>query len=920
MRRSIFVVLLALVVAFCTATTLWAGETGKLKGVVYDAQTGEPLPGANVIIEGTNLGAATDVDGFYVIVNIPPGTYTVKATMLSYAPMVVKNVKVYADQTTELNFRLKPEAIQAEAIVVTAREPIVKKDITSSVITTSKEEIKTLPVESVGDILTKKAGITVDASGSIHVRGGRSGEVLYIVDGIPIVDPYGLGTNIRVPTNLIKQMDLVAGTFNAEYGNAMSGVVNIVTDEGGRTLTGNTTVAFGDYLSTHDDIFVFVPSPIVDKIEEVDLSDTTLDPERVAEFQELSKKHFENPPHPFKSFDPFSLTDVRWSVSGPFPFLKGDKLNFFFGGRRYSREGAIYGRNLYLPTDSHYDTTLGLYLGHGDGEWVSMNPYSELSYSFKLTYKPTSSIKVFTSNFYSWRHSRVYIHSLRYEPLAEPHSINIGRQHILGVNYVFSPKTWASFRFSYSLHNIKQFVYEDEHSLGYLYPYFAYLLSRGEFYKGGISQYWYNRKTYTYIYKIDVSSQLTNVHLVKAGIEYTNHKIDFLEMTVNRPYEDPPVSDTTYYMNKFTHYPYEFAAYVQDKMEFKDIIINAGVRFDYFDPKWKVWVDDSAPSPMIWDTARGPFPGYRDADPKWQVSPRFGLAFPISESGVFHFSYGYFFQRPNLYYLYRNSEFEWATKANRTYLGNPDLKPQRTIAYEVGFKQGIGDKFGLEVIGYYKDIRDLVATKLMPTYVAGDHYTTYINKDYGNVRGISFFVKFRNIGRISGEIDYTYQIAEGTNSYPRDLFSDLRHGVEPPKKLVPLAWDERHKITGVLSYRVPQNFDITVTATYGSGLPYTPTDRNGNRIGDENSARKPSRFSMDLYATKYFKITKRITGSVFIKVYNLTDRLNELIVFTDTGRATYTNNVLEGHEPGYYQRPHYFSSPRQVRIGFSLNF
>ncbi len=909
--------LLVIVIGMLLAIPVFAGETGKIKGFVYDAETGEPLPGANVVIEGTNLGAATDMDGFFFIINVPPGTYTVRASMLSYADMVIKNVKVYADQTTELVFRLKPQALQSKAIVVTAKEPIVKKDITSSVITTSKDELKTLPVESVGDILTQKAGITVDAGGAIHVRGGRSGEVLYIVDGIPIVDPYGLGTSIRVPTNLIQQMSLVAGTFNAEYGNAMSGVVNIVTEEGGSRFSGNITTAFGDYLSTHDEIFVVPQSPILQKIEAIDTTDSTIDPERLAKFRELAAKHFENPTHPFKTFNPFSLNDFRWNISGP---IVKNKLSFFFGGRSYQREGAIYGRNLYLPTDARTDTVLGLYLGHGDGKWVNMNPYWENSLSLKLTYKPTNSLKIISSNFYSRRHSRVYAHTLRYEPLAEPHSINIGRQHILGLNHVLSQRTWYSIRLSFSRHQIKQFVYPDMHSLGYLYPYFAYLLSRAEFYKGGISTYWYDRYTDTYIGKFDISSQVTDVHLIKSGIEVDYYTLNYLSMTITDPRSDPPVGDTLHYMTKFEHSPYQFAAYVQDKMEFKDIIVNAGVRFDYFDPKWKIWVNDSAPSPMIWDTARGPFPGYKNVKPKMQVSPRFGLAFPISEAGVFHFSYGHFFQIPNLYYLYRNSSFVWATKANRTYLGNADLNPQRTVAFEVGFKQGIGNNFGIEVIGYYKDIRDLVATKLMPTYVAGDHYVTYVNKDYGNVRGISLFLKFRNIGNLSGEIDYTYQIAEGTNSYPRDLFSDLRHGVEPPKKLVPLAWDERHKISGTLTYAVPNNFDVTITATYGSGLPYTPTDREGNRIGDENSARRPPRFGMNLYANKYFTIAKTVRAAVYVKVYNVLDHLNENIVYTDTGRATYTNRTIEGAEPGYYLRPHYFSSPRQIRFGVSVSF
>ena len=856
--------------------TIYAGETGKIAGTVVDATTGEPLPGANVVIVGTRMGAATDVNGFYFILNVPPGVYKLKATLIGYQPVVEESVIVRADQTTTINFKLKQTVIKAKPVVVKAKRPLVKKDVTASLITTDKQDLQKIPVETVSGVISMKAGVTTGPSGDIHVRGGRSGEVAYLIDGIPIVDPYLNGLAVYVPTNVIREMDLVAGTFNAEYGNAMSGVVNIVTDEGSSKFRGSVSGYTGDRLSNHTHVF-----------------------------ENINK------------FDLFNDIDFRWSLSGPVLFRRN--LTFYFGGRYLNSKGYLYGINYYLPTDTKYD----LNHGHGDSSYVAMNPSTENLWNLKFTFRPTNSIKLSWTNLYTYYHYKSYIHSLKWEPLATPHHLKEAWQSILTLNQILSPRTFYSLKFSYYWTQFRQFAYNSYYCLGYLYPYWGYFVSAHQFRRGGVSTSWFKRYTRSYVFRFDITSQVTPVHMLKSGIMVTRYTIYRLSLNVTNPLVFPPtlpVNDTLYDVSQYVHHPSEFSAYVQDKMEFKDMVVNAGVRFDWFDPKWRIWVDDSAPSPMIWDTLRGPFPGFKKVKPKYQISPRIGIAFPISASGIFHFSYGHFFQIPPYYYIYRNSKLLWSKKPNRTILGNPDLKPQRTVAYEVGFKQALSENFGLEVIGYYKDVRDLLSTKLMPTYISGDHYMIYTNRDYANIRGVSFYLKFRNLGMFSGEIDYTYQIAEGSNSRPRDLFADLRHGYQPPKYMVPLDWDERHKINFVLTMSQPNDWSISLTGTYGSGLPYTPTDTTGQALmGGENSGRKPPTYNLDLSASKYMRY-RNLRYTLSVKVYNLLDTMNELLVYTDTGRATYTHQTRATADPGYYIRPYYFSPPRLVKIGISMNF
>ena len=224
MRKILLLILLAPFI-------IYSGTTGKLAGTIKDSQTGEALVGANVIIEGTNFGAATNVNGEYVILNISPGKYNVKFSFIGYETTIMQDVSITVDQTTILQIVLNPQTIQVDEVIVTARTPLIQKDVTSSISVITREEIESLPVASFTELLSLQAGVSGSGS-NLHVRGGRSNEVAYMIDGTIVVDPLlgGLATNIN--NDAIQEMSLLSGTFNAEYGDALSGVVNIVTRDG----------------------------------------------------------------------------------------------------------------------------------------------------------------------------------------------------------------------------------------------------------------------------------------------------------------------------------------------------------------------------------------------------------------------------------------------------------------------------------------------------------------------------------------------------------------------------------------------------------------------------------------------------------------------------------------------------------------
>ena len=248
------------------APSIFAGTTGKIAGLVKDASNGEGLPGANIIIraqivDGREIrienvrGGASNVNGKYFILNIRPGTYVVECSFIGYQTTVQKPVRVQVDRTTTLDFSLSPEAITAEEVVVTAERPLVVKDLTSASAKVSGEDIKSLPVERFDEVIALQAGITKDIGGGLHIRGGRASEVKYYVDGIAISSPFSNALAVPVENNAIQELEVISGTFNAEYGQAQSGIVNIVTREGSEALHGDLTAYVGDFATDNDDIF-----------------------------------------------------------------------------------------------------------------------------------------------------------------------------------------------------------------------------------------------------------------------------------------------------------------------------------------------------------------------------------------------------------------------------------------------------------------------------------------------------------------------------------------------------------------------------------------------------------------------------------------------------------------------------------------
>jgi hypothetical protein len=239
-----------LLLLITTTSFLLAGTVGKIAGQVVDATTGEPLIGVNVIVEGTDLGAATDMDGTFVILNLRPGTYDVTFSYIGYATKRVTGVRINVDFTTRVDMELAEAVVElGEVVEVVAEREIIRKDQTGSLSTINDETIRELPVDNVDDILQLKAGITRGADGAFHLRGGRSAEISYMVDGVSASDAFDGSQAYEVEKDAVSELQVISGTFNAEYGQAMSGIINIVTKDGSDNYDGQVTMFSGSFLT-----------------------------------------------------------------------------------------------------------------------------------------------------------------------------------------------------------------------------------------------------------------------------------------------------------------------------------------------------------------------------------------------------------------------------------------------------------------------------------------------------------------------------------------------------------------------------------------------------------------------------------------------------------------------------------------------
>jgi outer membrane receptor protein involved in Fe transport len=876
---------LALLGSFLAAPA-HAGTTGRIAGRVLDQKTHQPLEGVNIAVPLARLGAASSADGRYLIVNVPAGIYDVKVGMIGYRATTLTGVVVSADNTTALDVALEPAPVAMEEIVVSAQRPVVDLRSTANMAAIDRTQLKTLPVQELQDVVNLQAGV-VDG----HFRGGRLGEVQYQVDGVSVNNPFDNKSSMRIDRSLLEEVQVISGTFDAEYGQAMSGVVNAVLRRGSETFRWDGEAMLGAF---------------------------------VYQGGERRRTDF--------VFRPAGTQNYQFGLSGPVSWQFHVPKTFYLASVRYWHfDDYLTAEHRFTPWIRPEAAGYGVPSAFlkmvdpdGSGAKEPLGWSREWSGVGKLTNRAVRNVELSYQAVWNVMEAQRMNWALRLDPDGAPQQHTFSIAHGADITHTLNPRTYYDLSFRQNYFDYTDHVYENPYDSHYnqagpLSPVPGVDYEYGAMVQG-VDFSHYIQKTDSRVLKGDFVSQVGRDQQFKAGGELTWSQVSFGQDvtikdssgTVVRIVDAPP-----YYPAPLVYRPYQAAAFVQDELEWSDLRIRAGLRFDYFNPKSGQPSDLANPANAL---KNKPQSHYEAASRKTSVSPRLGVSYPVTRDASLFFAYGHFYQMPAIGDVFRNTDFRvladlQASRALGTIpvMGNPDIRPERTVQYQFGYKQAVREWLGLDATVFYKDIRDLLGVELIETY-NGAVYAHLTNVDFGNVIGFTLVLDQRRRGLLSTSIDYTFQSAMGNSSDPDETYTRAAAGEDPRPRQIPFNWDQRHTLNATVSLSKDRDYIATVIFRLSSGMPYTPATAIGSGL-EANSGRKPAGMVVDLRAEKQLPVARK-RASLFLRVLNLFD-------------STYLNGpVFDTTGDPYYSRfstdkdalhdPTRLYTPRRIEVGISM--
>jgi outer membrane receptor protein involved in Fe transport len=917
----------------CAPVFLIAANTGKVKGSVVDKITGQPLIGANLFLEGTHLGNSTDTDGYFFIINVKPGHYNLKVSYIGYHSITITDVLVRADLTSEFNIEMESNSIEMPTLEVVAERKMVQKDITSTRRVTERAELEDSPgLNSVSDVFNMHSGAIVDivpqrinagqgagqlqirdeSLKNVHIRGGRGGEILFMVDGMPVTHPlYGGRDVLNLNVQEVEQIELLTGAFSAEYGQAQSGVVNITTRSGGIAKTGSMEYKsdridlFGesynnDYLSFNlggplsyvQNALKFVHIPLPGELfffssGNINLDDTRMNNGRSREllFENLDIYQRQNNEIHLNTKVDWNITP-KFKVTGSYSGSFKEWTNFDWqwilspdNTAQYARRTIKYGLkvNHFLSHNTFYNLSLG---------------YLEVGYQASLDGKTD------LPDYWGWSYDTI--------PDLEQDTFYVDTSYTGLAQPVVDPTS-------------------------------------GFFTDAGYQDIWRDDLTKTYTFKFDIRSQVHKAHYLKAGFQAQYNDIQYVDIQDGGyflsnygehvilgadPFDPPPGPYQEYGRTRwvFDSYPIIGGAYLEDKIESEALIVNAGVRMDFFS-KGATVMDEVWQ--QKWEDATGLEADWKQVN--YKISPRFGISFPISEFTVLFFSYGHFNQLPELHYYYRDPYTGGFT-------GNPGLDYESTILYEFGFTHQFSQNLALDIKSYQRDISKQIGTQQLMANL-GLPVSLYDNMGYARSRGMEFELNKRYSKFTSGDISYTIQWATGYSSSSFEEYINSQTGIPNPIRERRLGWDRRHQVAAtftlqspknqpmsLLGLRLPDDWSLTMLTRVASGTPYTPGSYDPiENMLNQNSKELPWTYSMDLRFQKSFNLLGLRCG-VFADVYNVLNISNAQVVNRWSGKPYQYGDVIDDSNQFYSWRdmilqrnPWQIADPLHAIFGLRVN-
>ena len=899
MPRLLRVVGVSLVVALLCSASITYAAVGRITGTVTDASDGKPLAYASILVVGTSMGASARDGGKFNIENVPEGTYTLRASMMGFEAVTKENVVVTAGQAAEVSFELKSTvAVTFKTVEIEAERPMVDTQKTQTQRTVSTEDVKVRSINTVQEAIATQAGVVLE-QGEIHVRGGRSGEVKYFSDGLQISDPFVGGNEVGVSLASLSEIEVLSGGFEAEYGNVQSGVINLKTKEGGTKYSGVVKFMTDDFGA------------------------------------------------PDKTY--FNSDNLALGFGGPF---LTNNLRFFASGEVSFTDG-----HLKTLEPRQQKKILGIKFRERQ-----TNQYSGQA---KITYKFSEMKKLSTELLTSGDKSDFYHHGMGrvgywsrenkhwwFEPLDSTYTLYIGPAHTPDIrntsrqikmvwNHTLSSSAFYTLRVgryttlhSETVLDKEPYQYDPYNANNDLDPENRYYVVSGDY------PSWQRYNTTMWTAKGDMVLQKTATHQVKFGAESNGYQLHMRNLTL--PSLQFPLGQVN---DIYSFTTWGFSAFGQDRIKFEGMNLSLGVRLDMFD----VGADAlQSYNRFLNQIGAANMDNVFFNRTKWQMSPRFGVSYPISERDALYFNYGRFYMVPRLEVLLQS--IGGVENAGGPF-GNPAIDAETTIMYEIGIQHQFSNTVVGDIAMFYKDIFGLTGTQLVQA--ADSSYwrrvisptgdpVVFTNLDYGSVRGIELKISKRFSHRFAGGVTYTFSKATGSSSSELQGNQAANGGLDrPPITELPLNWDRNHVISANFYFSEPGLWGCNVDCSYSSGAPYTPVQprERFQKASLINSERLPARTTVNVKADKKYKIAGQEI-SLFLEGSNILNRKNLATLSPGNypgGNGNYIAYYTTQHQLGgaYDQGellglpdviyvplydPRVYSPPRSFQVGISFDW
>ncbi|MBT7861763.1 MAG: hypothetical protein HN712_15690 [Gemmatimonadetes bacterium] len=956
----------------------FAGD-GKITGTVKDSQTGEALISASIVLEGTQLGTVSDDKGRYFILNVPPGTYTLRATYVGYASVKVEEIRVSGDLTTTVDLKPRPEAIQADEVIIRAERPIIDKNATNAVRIVGAEDLEILPFRGVQNVLSLQAGVVED-EGALHIRGSRADEIAYYVEGASVRNVVTGNSAVILIDEAIQELQLQAGGFNAEYGGANAGIilqelrtggtdfkVSILSESDGIASEGDTrfgTHSYGysnqvltisgpvagndkirafvasqrrvqDYQATYWDGFQFdqltdsgdrggrthwtdadgdgtVEADVVDlKLQDGNIQHTGADAidvngTLVFDFEPVkfqitglySDESLEFNPAPIRNMlNTGRLPEADRSSSllnfkathllDPSMFYE---VNFSLYSQDRQISDPTFGSHWWVQNDSFA-------VANANPDWAgaytngSTNPapYDLSGFPFNRPGTPTSYISgTDRASSYVQEDDTYWGIGAAVTKQTDIHEIKAG----------FDYQSWTTRRYSITLNSIRSGIENT-------YPHLDAVYDR--YYAGQISE------------AQILNELIAAAEAAPAGSGNLAEFESFLRNTSRADYFGYDVfgrEDDASGLEAPRH-PTMGAAFIQDKIEYNDLIVNAGLRIDYFDvDSWR-FKDPESPSRNATDFTID-LDSMQKTRTFTEFSPRLGFSFPVSDRTVFHVQYGRFSQMPALRSSFTGGARLALELGGQNLINNPsafDLEPMRTTQYELGFEQQFSEVASFDITGFYRDVKgqiQMARQDVASTAQNANAYNYFQNGDFATTKGVEFVLKVRRTNRLRSELYYTLSDARGSGSTTAAGLSGLENASNVPTIISPLDFNETHRGSIYFDYRFAENDGGPILSELGanlllrftSGHNFTYSDGSLGQTGPEdggilnstdprnrkplesvNRSTTPWTFQVDMRLDKGFNFMG-LEAKAYTYIENLFNRQNVLNVYQRTGSTT----------------------------------